>query len=300
MHALPLLAAALFISNLIAIPIMNKINKDKTPLVLISWDGESKPLSSLLIDAVPNFDILIFDYSGRNKNVEHLAVEEIIAQVLSMATECKGDIYQALAKYIISNESAPCYIGLIDDDIVLSISDINRALHLANLKNLDVFSPTLTHDSNYSHSWMLQRPHRCVRDVEWVEVMMPFYKHQIFIAASAYFDGFSTSWGFDAYLFPMIQREMGMTRCALIDSVAAFHYRPISSHQKVYRSGMTAFEEAAAMKKKCMDHIADHHPDWLSTEWYRRIYIRKRVHTRFQKYIYQIGRPIKRWLENSG
>lgn len=279
---------------------MLKLQDESRSLVLVSWDGLSRPLSSLLIDARPNFDILIFDYSGGNKNSQNFAVDGLSASLISVKTECKGDIYQEFAKYINSNKLLPYYVGLIDDDVVLSVSDLNRVLHLAVLKRLDVFSPTLTHDSNYSHSWMLQRPHRTVREVDWVEVMMPFYRREIFLAASGYFSGFSTSWGFDAYLFPMIQREINMPRCGLVDAVAALHFRPVSSHNKIYRSGMTAFEEAAAVKRKCIDHIAKNHPEWMSTEWYDRIYVRKRVYSAFQKFIYQLGRPIKQWLEKSG
>lgn len=268
-------------------------------LVTISWDGQHDPLSCVLVDAVPDFEILLFDYSGSKESGTTFNAKGLRVELLSCATECKGDIFQAVGSYLSASQACHEYVGLIDDDIVISISDINRALHLARVRQLDVFSPVLTHDSNYSHSWMLQQPHRAVREVEWVEVMMPFYRGEVFLAARPFAQGFVSSWGFDAYLFPMIQKMLGMTRCGLIDAVAASHFRPVSSHDKIFKSGMNAFEEAAAVKRLCMEYIQSRYPDWLDSDWFDRIYIRKRIYTRWQHYVYQLGRPIKRWLEKS-
>ena len=35
------------------------------PLVLVSWDGACEPLSVIHLDAVPQFDWILFDYTGR-------------------------------------------------------------------------------------------------------------------------------------------------------------------------------------------------------------------------------------------
>lgn len=273
--------------------------KKSKSLVLFSWDGKIDPMPCVLQDAEPDFDILLFDYSGSGFIPGDFSVGSVFPEFLSMSTECKGDIFQALIAYLKSNGSTPEYVGLIDDDILISVADINRALHMAKAKNLDVFSPVLTHDSNYSHSWMLQQPHRAVREVAWVEVMMPFYKREIILAASPFVQGYSSSWGFDAYVFPLIQKMLGMNRCGLIDSVAASHFRPVSSHGKVFKNGLNAFEEAAEIKDFCKEYIRNHHADWLSTDWFDRIYVRKRVYTRWQQHLYQLGKPIKRWLEKS-
>jgi hypothetical protein len=273
--------------------------KNAKSLVLFSWDGKSPLMPCVLKDAEPFFDILLFDYSGVATIPEGFSVNGVFPEFLSLSTECKGDIFQALIDRLERSNVAPEYVGLIDDDILISIADINRALHLAKAKNLDIFSPVLTHDSNYSHSWMLQQPHRTVRDVAWVEVMMPFYKREIILAAKPFVKGYSSSWGFDAYVFPLIQKMLGMNRCGLIDAVAASHFRPVSSHGKVFKNGLNAFEEAAKIKESCKEYIRKHHADWLTTDWFDRIYVRKRVYTRWQQHLYQLGKPIKRWLEKS-
>lgn len=268
-------------------------------LVMISWDGSDQIMPCLLLDATPNFNILLVDYSGKSISNPEFSAKGINVSLLSESTQCKGDIFQLVGDYLIRNSLIPEYIGMIDDDIVISVSDINKALHLARIKKLDIFSPTLTHDSEFSHRWMLQRPHRAVREVDWVEVMMPFYKPEIFMAAHPFFKGFISSWGFDKYLFPMIQKILGKSQCGLIDSVAASHYRPVTSQLKVYRNGLTAAQEMEKIKTTCIDYIQKHHPTWIDSKWFQKIYIRKSIHTRFQKHLYRLGRPIKRWLEKS-
>jgi hypothetical protein len=171
--------------------------KSTKPLILFSWDGKSPIMSCILNDVEPAFDILLFDYSGSAAIPDGFCFYGIVPDFLSHATECKGDIYQIFIDHLRRGDLTPEYVGLIDDDVLISIADINRALHLARVKNLDIFSPVLTHDSNYSHSWMLQQPHRAVREVAWVEVMMPFYKVEILLAAHPFVKGFSSSWGFE-------------------------------------------------------------------------------------------------------
>lgn len=272
-------------------------------VVLISWDGKSQPLFCAHIDCLPNFDLILFDYSGKSKSKEVKVIQQgaytINAEVVSECTECKGDIFQALGKHFINEKELPEYIGVLDDDIVIAVSDINRAIHCAKVKNLDVFSPTLTHDSEFSHRWMLQQPHILVREVDWVEVMMPFYRGDLLMVAAPFFTGFSTSWGFDKFLFPMLQKLTGATRCGLIDAVAGSHFRPVTSQTKTYKNGLTASQEMAEMKKICIDFLHKNHADLTKTKWFDRLFIQKNVYTRTQKNIYRIGRPIKQWLARS-
>jgi len=42
---------------------MSSIQKS---IIVISWDGISTPLSYILKDTIPDFDLFIFDYSGQD------------------------------------------------------------------------------------------------------------------------------------------------------------------------------------------------------------------------------------------
>lgn len=256
------------------------------------------------VDAAPQFDLLIFDYSGQGDGQVaqvDLCIQgrELSALRVSVATECKGQIFQWLAQYLRETARRPEYLALIDDDILLSFSGINRLLHIGRSQALDVFSPSLTHDSFFSHRWMLQRGQRLSRPVPWVEVMMPFYSTEVFLQAAPLFQGFVTSWGFDQYLFPTVQKIMGRPHTAIIDAVAATHHRPITSQHKKYSSGMNGKEEHQAVKTLCMKRIAQEHPELQGTAWYRQTFERKYFESPARRAWQALGRPFRRWLDQS-
>lgn len=268
------------------------------PLVLVSWDGNAEPWAMLQLDASPQFDWLLFDFSGRQPpGLRELRGQT--AHVLSQETECKGEIYQALAAYLSQHDLTPEYVSLIDDDILISVSAINYALHVARCTGLDVFSPTLSHDSEYSHRWTLTQSNRLLRPAIWVEVMMPFYRGSLFRAGQPYYEGNVSSWGIDRYLMPTLQQMLGLTQAALLDGVIASHRRPVTSGQKVYRNGRTAKEENAILKQRCQALFAEHMPGLIGTDWYRSVFLRRHARTRWQQLKYGLGRPLRRWLEES-
>ena len=270
--------------------------------VLITWDGQSLPLACVHIDAVPDFELILFDYSGRAATGTSLTLERgafrLAAKILSERTECKGDIFQALGRHLGGYSEIPEYVGVLDDDIVITISDLNRILHIARIKQLDVFAPALTHDSEFSHRWTLQQPHILAREVPWVEVMMPFYRGDLFLVSVPFFTGYVTSWGFDMFLFPMLQKLTGAERCGLVDAVMASHSRPVTSQNKVYNNGLTADQEMFAIKTTCIAYLKDNHPDLLNTDWFRRLFVppKESFYNRTRKRLRRLGRPIKQWL----
>lgn len=277
------------------------------PLLLVSWHGAQPALPCLELDAPARFDWLLFDYTGQQAAgrreipglTDPIGLAGQSVEVLSERTECKGDIFQALCRWLHDNERCPEYVGLIDDDVWIAVSDINRALHLARLEGLDLFSPTLWHDSEYSHRWMLTQPHRQFRSVDWVEVMMPFYRGDLFRAALEHMDGNVSSWGLDRYLWPTLQAMRGQTRTALLDSVRASHRRPITSGLKTYRNGRNAEQEKRAMRAHCIALLQQHRPDLIGSDWYRRLFEQRHQRTRWQQLLTGLGRPVRRWLDGS-
>ena len=268
------------------------------PLCLVSWDGVSEPLAMIELGGKPQFDWLLFDYSGRQAGgSQELRGHPVL--ILSAQTECKGEIYQALAAHLEQQDLTPEYVALLDDDIITSSCDLNRALHLARCARLDVFSPTLSHDSIYTHRWTLSQPSRLYREVDWVEVMMPFYRGELFRAGTPHYVGNTSSWGIDKYLIPTLQQLLGLRHTALLDTVMASHRRPITSGQKTYRNGRTAGEESALLKTHCQRLIAEQRPELQTSDWYRRIFLQRHARSRWQQLKSGLGRPLRRWLEQS-
>ncbi len=272
------------------------------PLVMVSWNGRSPMLDNLIMDAAAGFDVLVVDYSGTHADVEAptaLSMKGLSVEVVGRRTECKGDLYQVVADYLTATGRQPRMVGLIDDDVLLSVGDINRLLHLARWHRLHCCTPSLAHDSPHVHRWMLHQPHRFLRRVDWVEVMMPFYSGELFDLIAPQLKGNVSSWGIDRYLVPTLQALHGLEGAWVVDAVMAQHARNVTSGDKVYRNGLTADQEQQRMRQQCLDLIEQGQPGFKTTALYRRLFEQRHVRSPWQRLATGLGRPIRRWLDRS-
>lgn len=267
------------------------------PLVMVSWDGRGAALACLLCDVAPQFELVIFDYSGGQQTP--VLPPGVHATMLRQATECKGELYRALAAWLATRGAPPSFVSLIDDDVILSVSDIHRVLHAGRTLDLHAFSPALTHDSHFTHRFTLQGTRQLARQVDWVEVMMPFYRGELFMQLAPHLGDNVSSWGIDRYLVPTVQQVMGLTRTAVVDAVAASHMRPVTSGQKTYRNGLTAAQESAKLKQASLALLQAHRPDLLGTAWHHRLFEQRHALSRWGMLKQGLGRPLRRWLESS-
>ncbi|MFT7723785.1 MAG: hypothetical protein QM788_13305 [Roseateles sp.] len=269
------------------------------PLVLVSWDGDDLPLRMVHLDTTPQFRFLVFDYTGRCQD-ERLQVAGVDCSVMAHKTECKGDIYQIMAAHLEALEVWPEYVALIDDDILLSISDINRLLHVARVAALDSFAPVLAHDCHWGHRWTLRQGDRLLLPVDWVEVMMPFYRTPLFMAGRELYEGRISSYGIDKYAMTTVQKLTGMDHVALVNGVVASHMRPISTGAgRRYRNGLTGDEEKAQLREQCMALVRRLAPDLKDSAWWRRTFEQRHVRSFGQRMLAGLGRPIRHWLERA-
>lgn len=268
-----------------------------TPLVLFSWDGKEAPLRLLQRDQTPAFRIALFDYSGRSQPGS-ITVDGIDCRLLSQTTECKGEIYQALAREL-ADQPCPEFVGLIDDDVLLRVSDINALLHIARGVGLDSFSPCLTHDSHFSYRWTLKRGEALLHRVDFVEVMMPFYRGELFLAGAPHYSGNTSSYGIDAYLMPTLQKLGGWEQTAIVNQICVSHLRPVSSNSRVFKNGRSAFDELRLMQAHCLELIRQQQPALLDSPWKHRVFDLGQQRTLWQRVIARLGRSTRRWLEMS-
>jgi hypothetical protein len=289
---------------------MSVYSEDRTPpairrpVVLVSWDGTSDPLALIHLDTTPGFDWILFDYTGRQAPGAR-TLRGQPTTVLAAKTECKGEIFKHLSDHLavtagdVEAGPWPEYVGLIDDDILLSVGQINAALHLGRAERLDIFSPSLSHDSPYSHHWMRHQPNRIYREVDWVEVMMPFYRGDLFMAARPHYQDNISSWGLDRFMIPALQQLRGQTRTALLDAVMASHRRPVTSGEKVYRTGRTAWQERQILRQASMDLIAREAPALLESPWYHRTFVRRETPNKWIRWKRRVARVVADWLDES-
>ncbi len=233
----------------------------KPTLLVYTWDGSSPPLDLVVKDAAPDFDLLLFDYSGKATPPEGIAV-------LSVKTECKGEIYREVHRWLAAAATGYEYVGLLDDDIETSWSDINRMLEIARARGLDSFAASLSADSYHSHAKFLHKAGGDVRPIDWVEVMMPFYRTELFMAGGAYYADSISSYALDQFVMTALQKLTGYNRVAVIDAIVARHRRPITSDDKVFANGLTAQQERPIQRRKAMAQVAAQRPDLLGSRWY--------------------------------
>lgn len=234
-------------------------------LILISWDGVSTPLDQIAADTVPQFEILLFDYSG---SAAEPATALPIHSRLSKKTECKGQIFILFRDYLDQTSAHYDYVALIDDDITVSISALNGAIALATDADLDSFALALSADSFVNHERFIAQAGSVMREMPWVEVMMPFYRQSLYMAAGSFFADSVSSYGIDQFVMPMVCKMTGMDRVALIDAFSAGHYRPVTSDGRVYSNGLTAHQERIILRQRCIAEIKANRPDLLATPWF--------------------------------
>jgi len=245
-------------------------------IVVISWDGISSPLSYVLKDTAPDFDLFIFDYSGQDNASKLEALQP--AFYLTQQTECKGDILQGVYTYLLQNKVNDFkYIGLLDDDIFISYSDLNKLLFIAGMEQLDVFQASLSHDSYYHHRQFIQKAGSVMMPTNWVEIMAPFYSSAVFFEAGKEFHRSISGTGIDVYLIPTIQVLIGKTKTAVVHALSMKHCRPIRTDNRIFRNGKDNLTEIAELQAYCMA-IVNRNPTKFNPDFVRDVINRKYVY----------------------
>jgi hypothetical protein len=243
---------------------------NKTSLVVVTWDGKSKPLNHILVDAIPEFDILVFDHSAKCTSVEVKGLPNL--KLLSKATENKGQIFDELYKYLyVQHSSNYNYIGVFDDDLYSSISDINKLLFIGDLEALDVFQPSITQDSYHDHQKFIHKPGFQTIEDSWVEIMCPFYKEELFKAASPYYKYTISGQGIDIYLMPCLQQILNLKKTAVVHGVQIKHCRPIQSGNRIYSNGKTNLEEIEVIRLKSIELVQQTKPGIFDTSFIKEV-----------------------------
>ncbi|MGE5540072.1 MAG: hypothetical protein ACM30I_15750 [Gemmatimonas sp.] len=234
-------------------------------LVAITWDGKGVPHRLVCFDQTPAFDLLTLDYTGSADSPSPLVEHH---HFRSVKTEGKGETFQVVADFLRNARRRYRYVGILDDDIILRVSDINYLLHVAGCFNLDSFAPSLGEDGFHSHVHTLRQDRRLLHPAPWVEVMMPFYKVELFEMAAPFFNLTISSWGIDKYVIPLMQKIAGMPRTAVVDGILATHTRPIRSAGKRHSNGLSPFEEMDLVRERCIEYVEAHHPELVRTRWF--------------------------------
>ena len=232
---------------------------EKKSLIVITWDGLSKPLEYILQDTQRNFDLLIFDHSAKASKylVAHLNPEHFV----STRTENKGQVFYEVYKYLYpNNEERYEYIGVIDDDIYSSYSDLNKLIFIGQINHLDVFQPSISHDSFFDHRQFTHKAGYQTKKEDWVEIMFPMYRERLYKAAGQYFNETITGQGIDVYLMPVLQVIHNMKNTAVVHAIQIKHCRPVQSGDRSYSDGKSNFDNINHIRSRAIELIEANKP----------------------------------------
>jgi hypothetical protein len=223
-------------------------------IIAITWDGKSQPFQYIHFDIVEKFDWLLYDYSGNVENINHIS--PIPKFYISKKSECKGDVITNIYDYLLENQinNFP-FIGLLDDDLFFSTSDLNKLLFIAEIEKLDVFQASLSHDSYFHHRQFVNKPGYNVQKTDWVEIMAPFYSNEVFFESGKYFNKSISGTGIDVYLIPVIQKIINKTNTVVIHSVIMKHCRPIRTDFRIFSNGKDNLQEIEELRLFCIELI---------------------------------------------
>ncbi len=103
----------------------------------------------------PNFDILTYSYSEKTSQAKKkFPYNGNCVHHLSFESEFFGESLRYIVKYLSSDLNYDQYL-ILNGDIIISFDDIITCFDLAQMHSLDLFLPSLSSDSYYSHKHLL-------------------------------------------------------------------------------------------------------------------------------------------------
>jgi len=234
---------------------------DGRDLVLISWDGLEEPLRHLRFDGEGSFELLLFDYSGRAQRPEWLPPG---SHWLSKFTHCKGEILSRLMPWLLLRAEPYRYIGLIDDDVAISIVQINQALRLGQALGSLCFSPTLLIDNEGYVPHMVSQREGIWRKVPWVDLKMSFVRFDLLAGAATFYPLDFSGYGVARFVHPYWARVLALPGdFHVFDQIVVRDCRPHRSGSMRFPNGLTGLQEAQRLHRLCLQHMRQERPDLL-------------------------------------
>ena len=168
---------------------------------------------------------------------------------------------------------ARCYLGLIDDDVVISVSQINLALERGHQLGSVCFSPTLDPGQKAWVPHMVsQGGQRPWRRVPWVELKMSFVRGDLFGATAPFYPLSISSYGIDYFVQPYFVRAFELPGdFHVFDDIVVDNNREDRSGSRVFANGLTALQEGQRLGRLCLRHLLRQRRDLLSDAGIRQV-----------------------------
>lgn len=197
----------------------------------------------LLPDSDPNFDLITFSYDGSDLGTDLMNNLKSV-QHFAFLSEQWGQSFLKLCHLVSSKYDVVCFMN---SDLYVSISNMNNFFDIVDLYNLDFSQPSLSINSYHSHEHTLNIPGGGIKEVPFIEIMMPCLSSQVINEICRINLTTISGWGLDVYLFPYIQRKLKLKQPAVIHDCVVTHCKPVSSNY-IYSDGLTAHEQMVFLR----------------------------------------------------
>jgi len=165
-----------------------------------------------------NFDILVFAYHP-----------EAMGEDVDGISHAFLDTPKVVGWQRIFAERADlfdCYdrIALVDDDLAIDAATMNACFDIGKAEEFLIWQPALSWDSHITYAGLLRNPLLAWREVNFIEMMCPFFSAAYLRAVLPLF-GLGFESGVDLIWCSMTEAPRG--RFAVIDKLAVRHTRPV-------------------------------------------------------------------------
>lgn len=168
------------------------------------------------------FDLII-SYFDETAYADHPAQDGVEAVLV------KGGKWDGLFKTFQAFDHHKSYdrIWLPDDDIATNAADISAMFETAKTHDLAVCQPSLTLNSYFSHFMFLTCKGFALRYTNYIEIMIPCLKADLFAQVLPLFEDTMSGYGLD-YIWCRLPGA-GAHKAAVLDGIPMHHTRPIGS-----------------------------------------------------------------------
>jgi hypothetical protein len=112
-----------------------------------------------------------------------------------------------------------------DDDLAVDTATLDRMFAFFHAYGLQLAQPALTPDSYATWNALRQDPACHLRFNRFVEIMAPMFSREALRLCAPTFTESRSGWGLD-WLWPVLCRDAGLDRIAVIDATPVCHTRP--------------------------------------------------------------------------
>jgi hypothetical protein len=111
---------------------------------------------------------------------------------------------------------------IVDDDIIMSVDDINKLFDISKKYNLSICQPAFKPESKISHPITKVQPGNILRYTNFIEVNTPVFSKEALIKFMKYYDDILIGWGID-YLYIWANGVNEKNKYAIIDSITCIN-----------------------------------------------------------------------------